>query len=260
MRSIENIRKEAEDLLSNIQQIARRSFKGGRKPELPEKFLNNIKDVINEVIDYPENSQLIGILPEYRQEFKQFLRVALEKIAAELKRQNILEESIFNNKDKLRLLAEMLIINLEEIASALSKKLPLPPKILENAKKIAVYQDYEFINKFINSDEFISQQLNIPLEEVREIFTRSRKIHFAIYNISNPLEALQRVKYHLEHTLTDENITNIAISEGFTIEEAENLRKDPIYKKLYTLSFKIFLAIRYKNPEEGVRKFLRGEI
>ena len=72
---------------------------------MPEKFLNNIQDVIDEVIDRPENSHLIGVLPKYREELREFLRIALEKIAAELKRQNILEESIFNNKDKLRLLS-----------------------------------------------------------------------------------------------------------------------------------------------------------
>lgn len=260
MENIENIRKEAEDLLRNIQQIVRESLKRGSKPKLPEKFLNNIQDVIDEVIDRPENSHLIGVLPKYREELREFLRIALEKIAAELKRQNILEESIFNNKDKLRLLAEMLIINLAEIAFALSKKLPIPPKILEKAKEIAIYHDYEFINKFINSDEFISQQLNIPLEEVRKTFTQSVKIRFIINNINNPLEALQRVKYYLENTLTDENIINIAISEGFTEEKARSLKRHPAYKDLYTLSFRIRLAIDYGNPEEGVRKFLRGEI
>ena len=260
MENIEIKRKEAEDLLKNIQQTARESLKSKKKPELPDKFISDIKNTIDEIINYPENAQLIGILPQYREEFSQFLEIALENLAAEFKRQKILEESIFTDKNKLKLLTEMLIINLEKIAFALAKKLPIPQKILENAKYIATYQDYEFIDKFLNSDEFISQQLNIPIEEVKEIFTQAIKLRFILHNIKDPLNALKRLKDNLNHVLTDENIVKIAMSEGFTKKEAENLKTDPYYKRLFTKSYKLNLALVYKVPVEGVKKFLKGEI
>jgi hypothetical protein len=151
------IRETAEDILQLIQGIARESLKRGKKPELPERFLSLIDSVIEDVLNDPQQrNKLIGVLPRYRQEFKAFLIKALSDLASEFKRQKILVDSIFDIKtqedeNRLRLLVEMMIINVQEVAYAISKKIPIPQNIFENAKNIARFHNYEFINNFLNN-------------------------------------------------------------------------------------------------------------
>jgi len=153
--------------------------------------------VVDKILFSPEENKLIGVLPSYRKEFKEFLIKALNDLASEFRRQNILKDSIFKIKDtedinRLKLLTEMLIINIQEIAFSMAKKLPIPEKIRKTAADIARFQDYEFIDKFLNDDEFLAEKLDMSVEEVREYFPKSLRLRFAAYNISNPLEALKR--------------------------------------------------------------------
>jgi hypothetical protein len=95
----------------------------------------------------------------------------------------------------------------------------------------------------ILSDENISKELNWDIEEVRGIITPSIKKHLAISNISNPLEALRKVKYNLENILSDENI---ATELDWNIEEV---------KDMITLGRKKYLAINYiSNPLGALKK------
>ncbi len=240
--------EEEENILKSIQRVARESLKRGKKPELPEEVLNSIESVINEVIDNPERSKLIGVLPRYREEFKEFLIEALTGLGSELKRQGVLENSIFVIKERedvlrLCLLIEMMIINVVEIAYAISRKVPIPKNIFEKAKYIARFQDYEFIDKFLNNDEYVARELNMTIEEVRENFTKGMRLHFAIGNISDPIKGLQRVKEHLETTLTDENL---ARELNMTIEEVRE--SFPRWTRLY------FAIGNISNPLEGLKR------
>jgi dsDNA-specific endonuclease/ATPase MutS2 len=106
-------------------------------------------------------------LTQHREEIRTFLIQALENLAKELKRQNLLNVSIFTDELKLSLIAEMLIINRENIAFDIAKKLPLPESIIEKSKKIATYQDYEFIDNLINKNELISRELGISSRRSR---------------------------------------------------------------------------------------------
>jgi DNA-directed RNA polymerase specialized sigma subunit len=137
----------------------------------------------------------------------------------------------------------MMIINVVEIAYAISRKLPIPKNIFEKAKYIARFQDYEFIDKFLNNDEYVARELNMPIEEVKENFTKGMRLRFAIYNISNPIEGLKRVKEHLETTLTDENLAKVF---NMTIEEVrENFTKGMILR---------FAISNISNPIEGLKR------
>ena len=252
---LERTRETAEDILRLIQGIARESLKPGKKPELPERLLSLIESVIDGVLNDPyQRNQLICVLPRYRQEFKAFLIKALSDLASEFKRQKILEDSIFDIKtqedeDRLRLLVEMMIINVQEIAYAISKRIPIPQNVFENAKNIARFHNYEFINNFLNNDEYIARELGMSIEEVRESFPKGMKLHFAAYNISNPLEALRKVKEHLDTTLSDENI---AKELGISLEEVKKIL--PKARKLY------FAAHHIRNPLEGVKDWWEGKI
>ncbi len=244
-------RKTAENILESIQKVARESLRPGRKPELPEEVSNSIENVINEVIDNPERSELIGVLPRYREEFKEFLIKALIDLGSELKRQRVLEESIFKIKTeedrlRLRLLIEMMIINVIEIAHAISKKIPIPKDVLEKAEYIARFHDYEFIDKFLNNDEYVSKILGITPEEVREGFPKGIRLRFAVYNISDPLKALIRVKEHLDTILTDENIARV-----LNMDIKEVRRSFPKWMRLhfavYNISDPLKALIRVKE-------------
>jgi hypothetical protein len=239
----------AEESLRNIQEIVREELKSGKKPVVPKNIEDIINKAIDNVINKSEENILIGVLPQYREETRIFLIQALEKLAKELKRQNLLDVSIFTDELKLSLLAEMLIINREYIAHLITNKLPLPQSIIEKANYIATYQDYEFIDNFINKDDLIAQQLNITLEEAQELFPKWLRLRFAVGNISNPLDALQRVKQHLDTTLTDENI---AQQLNITLEEAQ---------QLFSKGLRLYFTINnISNPLEALKNWLEGKI
>jgi DNA-directed RNA polymerase specialized sigma subunit len=246
---LERTRETAEDILRLIQGIARESLKRGKKPELPEIVLSLIESVIDDVLNDPQQrNQLIGVLPRYREEFKAFLIKALSDLASEFKRQKILEDSIFDIKtpedeDRLRLLVEMMIINVQEVAYAISKKIPIPKNVFENSKDIARFHNYEFIDNFLNNDEYVANELNISVEEVKEGFPKWMRLRFAVHNISNPLEALRRVKEHLERTLSEENI---AKELGMSVEEV---------RESFPKSIRLYLAVHnISNPLEGLKR------
>jgi DNA-directed RNA polymerase specialized sigma subunit len=99
------------------------------------------------------------------------------------------------------------------------------------------------------SDENISRELGMSIEEVRESFPRSLRLYLAVGYISNPLEALKRVKEHLDTTLSDENI---ARELGISLEEVKNIL--PKARKLY------FAAHHIRNPLEGIKDWWEGKI
>lgn len=91
--------------------------------------------------------------------------------------------------------------------------------------------------------------MNISVEEVKESFPQGMRLRFAAHNISNPLEALKRVKEHLDTTLSDENI---ARELGISLEEVKNIL--PKARKLY------FAAHHIRNPLEGIKDWWEGKI
>ena len=76
----------------------------------------------------------------------------------------------------------------------------------KDISRIAQIWDEDFIAQYFSNDVMIARELRITMEEVRENFGRSVKLHFAVKNISDPMGALRRVKKHLEETLRDEAI------------------------------------------------------
>ena len=99
------------------------------------------------------------------------------------------------------------------------------------------------------SDEAIMKELGITLEEVRENFGRGVKLHFAVKNISDPMEALRRVKKHLDETLSDEEIMR---ELGITLEEV---------RENFGRGVKLRFAVgNISDPLDGCRKWRQGKI
>ena len=99
------------------------------------------------------------------------------------------------------------------------------------------------------SDKAIMKELGITLEEVQENFGRGRKLHFAVKNISDPMEALRRVKKHLDETLSDEAIMR---ELGITLEEVQ---------ENFGRSVKLHFAVNnISDPMDGCRRWRQGKI
>jgi hypothetical protein len=140
-------------------------------------------------------------------------------------------------------IARELSWDIEEVRSIItsSMKKVLASTYISNPLEALRKVKYNLEN--ILSDENISKELNWDIEEVRGIITPSIKKHLAISNISNPLEALRKVKYNLENILSDENI---ATELDWNIEEV---------KDMITLGRKKYLAINYiSNPLGALKK------
>ncbi len=107
----------------------------------------------------------------------------------------------------------------------------------------------DFITKYFFSSQFLAQQLEISESDVKELFTKRLKLRFAVWNISNPLEALKRVKKHLDTTLSDVNI-----AQQLEISESD-------VKELFTKRLKLYFAVwNISNPLKWIYKWKKGEI
>jgi lysyl-tRNA synthetase class I len=88
----------------------------------------------------------------------------------------------------------------------------------KDISRIAQLWDGDFIMQYFSNDAMIAKELGITLEEVQENFGRGVKLYFAVKNISDPMEALRRVKKHLDETLSDEAIMR---ELGLSFEEVQ---------------------------------------
>ncbi len=94
----------------------------------------------------------------------------------------------------------------------------------------------------ILTDENIAKELDMDIEEVKETFTKARKVHFAFKN-NDPIEALSRVKNHIEKTLTDENIASALSMDINKVQE------------IFNKGLKLHMAIRnISDPMEAFQR------
>jgi AraC-like DNA-binding protein len=147
------------------------------------------------------------------------------------------------------------------------------------------------------------EEKNISQEEINEwleAFTPGMRKHFAVNNVTDPLEALERVKHNLEQELTDDKISNALgwseaeVKEVFTPGERKHfavhninnpsealkrvkhnleqeLTDDKIsdelgwseteVREVFTPSMRKYFAVHYiNNPLEAPKRYIRGEI
>ena len=103
------------------------------------------------------------------------------------------------------------------------------------------------------SDENIAKELQnagIDLGDltVNDIFTKSRKLHFALYNMVDPLDAVKRVATHMSDTLSDENIAKELQNAGIDLG-------DLTVNDIFTKSTKLTFAVNnIANPLKAVRR------
>ncbi len=150
------------------------------------------------------------------------------------------------SESDMKSIYEEFVLNYESIRGYMKNTKIWDARSIE---KISQLWDDDFIFRYFWQDSFIADELGISEEEVRENFRKWVKLHFAIKNISDPMEAMRRVKKHLDETLSDENIgRELGISEE---EVRENFRK---WVKLY------FAIKNISDPMDGCRKWRNWEI
>ncbi|MBU1446053.1 hypothetical protein KKD70_02200 [Patescibacteria group bacterium] len=89
--------------------------------------------------------------------------------------------------------------------------------------------------------------VEMSIDEVRTIFTQRVKLHFAVHNISHPLDAARRLVNNFKNVLTDENIQKVlSDSDVFmTLDEISDL---------FTEGVKLHFAIKnIKDPFDGIK-------
>jgi hypothetical protein len=106
------------------------------------------------------------------------------------------------------------------------------------------------------TDEKIGEKLKeegveIPSEEIPQIFTRGVRLRFAVNNIKNPLEAVVRCARHVKETLTDEKIGEKLKKEGVEVSEKE-------FQEIFPRGVRLHFAVgNIKNPLEAVVRCAR---
>jgi hypothetical protein len=99
------------------------------------------------------------------------------------------------------------------------------------------------------SDTGIAEALGISKAESADVFTRGIRVHFAVNNIFDPLKAIERVKSHLDNTLSD-----TGIAEALGISEAEAA-------DVFTPSMRAYFAVKHiSDPVIAITKYFNGEI
>ncbi len=109
------------------------------------------------------------------------------------------------------------------------------------------------------TDERITEELHkggieMTLEEVRGAFPRSVRLHFAVGNRSDPLEAIGRVAEHMEKTLTDERIMEELGKRGIAMSKEE-------VREAFPKSVRFYFAVnKISDPLEACIQYAKGEI
>lgn len=181
--------------VSSTQKDLRKNLKGGVKPSI-EEFRGNLDEVIESVLATQDANLWLSVLPKDKSKVRDDLEKTCTNFFAESMRSSD-DTSIFYDKEKLREVVEYLLYQQENIRNLIQKD--------KDYTRLSAYNNYEFIDKFLHDDEFIAKELDMPLEEVKSIFTQGQKKHFIVNNISI-MEALHKVKDNVENILTDENI------------------------------------------------------
>ena len=125
--------------------------------------------------------------------------------------------------------------------------------------KIAAYHGPAFAAGFFEGERAIKEALeeggvSMTETEVREVFTQSVRMHFAVNNIGDPLEAVGRVGTHLRVTLTDQAIRETLETGGVSMTEEE-------VWEVFTKSVRMHFAVHnIGDPLAGILAWVRGEV
>ena len=174
----------------------------------------------------PSDNLWLNILPEHRMKARADLEKTCNSFFAEYLRSSD-DTDFFFDEEKMRRITEYLLYQQENIKRDIKKQ--------KNYTRLAAYNDYEFLDKFLHDDEFLAKQVGFSLEETREFFTDDVRKKLAINNISDPLDAVIRVKENYTKVLTDENIfteLNKDPNVQFEMEEVKELFTDGVRKYL----------------------------
>ena len=198
--NILNRKQEAMMALNISQKAMRESMKENIEQGksnawgLPKKIQADVQKIIDghtfQSVSWMEGKQgeveneMKGVFQEFCQRYKKYTKSELSSEYAAA-----FYEAFVCNYESIRLYTRSNKIGNEKDIS-----------------RIAQIWDEDFIAQYFSNDVMIARELRITMEEVRENFGRSVKLHFAVKNISDPMGALRRVKKHLEETLRDEAI------------------------------------------------------
>jgi hypothetical protein len=102
--------------------------------------------------------------------------------------------------------------------------------------------------------ELLKKGITMSEEEIREAFPRGIRLHFAVRNISDPLEAVGRAAKHMAETLTDERIMGELLEKGITMSEEE-------IREAFPRGVRLHFAVRnISDPLEACVRYAKGEI
>lgn len=79
-------------------------------------------------------------------------------------------------------------------------------------------------------------------------------MHFAVGNISNPLDAIKRVGKHLQNTLTDTNIVKILSESDIHFSKSQ-------IADIFTHSIRMHFAVKnISDPLDAIKRWTMGEM
>jgi len=230
--------------LPELQSQIRENLKDGVKPRLKKGDETLIDDTIDEIIN--QNTELIAVLT-HPHRIKERLALMVRFIAKESLRNTNSNLSILN-EDKLKILIEFLVVNLSEVEHHIRTLHNFDEKSSEGyiseVSKIAAYHDSEFVHSFLFDNSLIASKLGITEDEVKKLFPPYVRMHFLVHNLSDPIEALTRVRENLETELTNQKIM-----EALDISEEKATREFPNAVRLN------FAMNNIRNPMKGLRKW-----
>jgi DNA-directed RNA polymerase specialized sigma subunit len=246
--SVENI---ARELGMSIEEV-RESFPRSLRLYLAVGYISNplealkrVKEHLDTTLSDENIARELGMsIEEVRESFPKGIRLrfAVHNISNPLEALKRVKEHLERTLSDENISRE-LGMSIEEVRESFPKGMKLHfaayniSNPLEALKRVKEHLDTTL------SDENIARELGMSIEEVRESFPKRMKLHFAVHNISNPLEALKRVKEHLERTLSDENI---ARELGMSIEEVRES-----FPRWMRLRFAIYYI---SNPLEALKR------
>ena len=219
-----------------------------------QQIINEVRDLIHSLGSEKGNEKIQKLTDSFCEYLEKSLIRILKGRRRGIKKGHIDRTNIINQDVFQQLLQQYQ----ESINLVFGWSNKLTSRIFKASSTITPYWEMKKLSELL-TDGNIQKKLEekgvkMELEEVEKLFTDSVKKRFAVDNITNPMEAVERVAHHLTVTLTDGNIQKKLAEKGVKMELEE-------INELFTDGMKKHFAVKnITDPLDGCVKYAKGEI
>lgn len=246
-------RREIRQELCVVQGIAHKERTGGRLSQdlimFLAEFHKEVRAILhaeNNILSFIGNTKIecIGMIQEtIKVHLIGFYRAYEGKVEG-----SIFDMATGSKEKRIAYILEVTSMVLENIIYIQKNT----KSAMRAAQNLGKYYDSDFTKEYFKgsliADALQAEGVAMNTDEIESIFNDTKRIHFAINNIVDPLMAIQKVGKNFREVLTDTNIKEALKNEGIKMNEHE-------FESIFTDSKRLrFALLNINKPLVAVQK------